>query len=115
MKQLGAELLGTFWLVMGGCGSAVLAATFPDVGIGLHGVALAFGLTVLSGRSRPAEPINKAIGKLKLKEEPYSPASRVVRPTVRVVAFQLSHQALADKLLVGCEYANGDAAGWVRL
>lgn len=48
MKQLGAELLGTFWLVMGGCGSAVLAATFPEVGIGLHGVALAFGLTVLT-------------------------------------------------------------------
>lgn len=48
MKQFGAEFLGTFWLVMGGCGSAVLAATFPDVGIGLHGVALAFGLSVLT-------------------------------------------------------------------
>jgi len=43
-----AELLGTFWLVLGGCGSAVLAATFPAVGIGLLGVALAFGLTVLT-------------------------------------------------------------------
>src|SRR3990167_7179928 len=48
MKQYGAEFLGTFWLVLGGCGSAVLAATFPDVGIGLHGVSLAFGLTVLT-------------------------------------------------------------------
>ncbi|MET3129816.1 aquaporin Z [Oxalobacteraceae bacterium GrIS 1.11] len=48
MKQYGAEFLGTFWLVLGGCGSAVLAATFPGVGIGLHGVALAFGLTVLT-------------------------------------------------------------------
>jgi aquaporin Z len=48
MKQFGAEFLGTFWLVMGGCGSAVLAASFPDVGIGLHGVALAFGLSVLT-------------------------------------------------------------------
>lgn len=48
MKQLGAEFLGTFWLVLGGCGSAVLAAAFPDVGIGLLGVALAFGLTVLT-------------------------------------------------------------------
>jgi aquaporin Z len=48
MKQLGAEFLGTFWLVLGGCGSAVLAATFPNVGIGFHGVALAFGLTVLT-------------------------------------------------------------------
>lgn len=43
-----AEFLGTFWLVFGGCGSAVLAAAFPDVGIGLLGVALAFGLTVLT-------------------------------------------------------------------
>ncbi len=48
MKQYGAEFIGTFWLVLGGCGSAVLAAAFPDVGIGLHGVALAFGLTVLT-------------------------------------------------------------------
>lgn len=43
-----AEGLGTFWLVFGGCGSAVLAAAFPEVGIGLHGVSLAFGLTVLT-------------------------------------------------------------------
>ena len=48
MKNYGAEFLGTFWLVLGGCGSAVLAATFPDVGIGLLGVSLAFGLTVLT-------------------------------------------------------------------
>ncbi|HPB70610.1 MAG: aquaporin Z [Syntrophales bacterium] len=48
MKAFGAEFFGTFWLVLGGCGSAVLAATFPDVGIGLLGVALAFGLTVLT-------------------------------------------------------------------
>ncbi len=47
-KKLGAEFVGTFWLVLGGCGSAVLAAAFPDVGIGLLGVALAFGLTVLT-------------------------------------------------------------------
>ncbi len=48
MKKYGAEFLGTFWLVLGGCGSAVLAAAFPDVGIGLLGVAFAFGLTVLT-------------------------------------------------------------------
>src|SRR6478609_2007615 len=48
MKRYAAELLGTFWLVLGGCGSAVLAAAFPDVGIGLLGVSLAFGLTVLT-------------------------------------------------------------------
>jgi aquaporin Z len=43
-----AEFVGTFWLVLGGCGSAVLAAAFPNVGIGLLGVALAFGLTVMT-------------------------------------------------------------------
>ena len=48
MKKYVAEFIGTFWLVLGGCGSAVLAATFPDVGIGLLGVSLAFGLTVLT-------------------------------------------------------------------
>src|SRR5678815_527845 len=47
-KSLGAEFFGTFWLVLGGCGSAVLAAAFPDVGIGLLGVSLAFGLTVVT-------------------------------------------------------------------
>lgn len=48
MNKYIAELIGTFWLVLGGCGSAVLAAAFPDVGIGLLGVSLAFGLTVLT-------------------------------------------------------------------
>ncbi|HOX00310.1 MAG TPA: aquaporin, partial [Deltaproteobacteria bacterium] len=47
-QRLGAEFFGTFWLVLGGCGSAVIAAAFPDLGIGLLGVALAFGLTVLT-------------------------------------------------------------------
>ncbi|MFP5391021.1 MAG: hypothetical protein ACLGI6_05675 [Gammaproteobacteria bacterium] len=62
----------------------------------------------------PGEPMARAIGKLKLKEEAFSPASRPVRPTVSVVAFQLSHQGLQEKLLVGCEYANPDAAQWPR-
>src|SRR5258708_30599264 len=48
-RRAAAEFLGTFWLVLGGCGSAVLAATFPNTGIGFAGVALAFGLTVLTG------------------------------------------------------------------
>jgi aquaporin Z len=48
LRKAFAELFGTFWLVLGGCGSAVLSAAFPDVGIGLLGVALAFGLTVLT-------------------------------------------------------------------
>jgi aquaporin Z len=48
MRKYAAEFVGTFWLVLGGCGSAVLAAAFPEVGIGLLGVSLAFGLTVLT-------------------------------------------------------------------
>jgi aquaporin Z len=48
MNKYAAEFIGTFWLVLGGCGSAVLAAAFPEVGIGLTGVSLAFGLTVLT-------------------------------------------------------------------
>ena len=48
MKPSLAEFLGTFWLVFGGCGSAVLACNFPDAGIGFVGVALAFGLTLLT-------------------------------------------------------------------
>src|SRR5713101_412194 len=47
-KRCSAEFLGTLWLVFGGCGSAVIAAAFPSVGIGLLGVSLAFGLTVLT-------------------------------------------------------------------
>lgn len=49
MHKYLAELIGTFWLVFGGCGSAILAAAFPELGIGFTGVALAFGLTVLTG------------------------------------------------------------------
>ncbi len=49
LAKLSAEFIGTFWLVLGGCGAAVLAAAFPNVGIGLLGVSLAFGLTVLTG------------------------------------------------------------------
>jgi glycerol uptake facilitator-like aquaporin len=66
MQKVSAEFIGTLWLVLGGCGSAVLAAAFPDVGIGLLGVSFAFGLSVLTmayavgpisgghGGSRPA-------------------------------------------------------------
>ncbi|MCJ2177734.1 aquaporin Z [Novosphingobium album (ex Hu et al. 2023)] len=71
-KKLAAELFGTFWLVFGGCGSAVLAAAFPDLGIGFAGVALAFGLTVLTmayavggisgGHFNPAVSLGLAVG-----------------------------------------------------
>lgn len=50
-NRLAAEFFGTFWLVFGGCGTAVLAAGVPDVGVGYFGVALAFGLTVLRWRT----------------------------------------------------------------
>jgi len=72
MKKLAAEFFGTFWLVFGGCGSAVLAAGFPGLGIGFAGVALAFGLTVLTmayavggisgGHFNPAVTIGLAAG-----------------------------------------------------
>jgi aquaporin Z len=51
-NKLAAEFVGTFWLVFGGCGSAVIAAEYPGVGIGMLGVSLAFGLTVLTMRTR---------------------------------------------------------------
>ena len=72
LKKLSAEAFGTFWLVFGGCGSAVLAAGFPELGIGFAGVALAFGLTVLTmayavgpisgGHFNPAVSLGLAIG-----------------------------------------------------
>lgn len=71
-KKLAAEFFGTFWLVFGGCGSAVLAAAFPDLGIGFAGVSLAFGLTVLTmayavggisgGHFNPAVSLGLAVG-----------------------------------------------------
>jgi aquaporin Z len=70
--RLGAEFIGTFWLVLGGCGAAVLAAKFPGVGIGLLGVAFAFGLTVMTmiyavgpisgGHFNPAVTVGLAVG-----------------------------------------------------
>jgi aquaporin Z len=72
LRKLSAEALGTFWLVFGGCGSAVLAAAFPDLGIGFLGVALAFGLTVMTmiyavgpisgGHFNPAVSLGLAVG-----------------------------------------------------
>lgn len=80
-KKLAAEFIGTFWLVLGGCGSAVLAAAFPGLGIGFAGVALAFGLTVLTGayalgpisggHFNPAVSVGLAVaGRFKLAELP---------------------------------------------
>jgi aquaporin Z len=88
-KRCSAELIGTFWLVFGGCGSAVLSAAFPAVGIGLLGVSLAFGLTVLtmayaighiSGRHlNPAVSLGLAVGKrFPMSELPHYIAAQVL-------------------------------------
>ena len=81
LKKWAAEFVGTFWLTFGGCGSAVLAAAFPDLGIGLAGVSLAFGLTVLTGayafgpvsggHFNPAVSVGLAVaGRFRLSELP---------------------------------------------
>jgi aquaporin Z len=90
--RLGAEFLGTFWLVLGGCGTAVLAAGVPDVGVGYLGVALAFGLTVMTmayavghisgGHFNPAVTVGLAVAKrFPWKDAPAYIASQVVAAT----------------------------------
>src|SRR5688500_19091508 len=87
--KVSAEFLGTFWLVLGGCGSAVLAAGFPDIGIGLLGVSLAFGLTVLTaayalgpisgGHFNPAVTVGLATaGRFPLRDVPGYVIAQVV-------------------------------------
>jgi aquaporin Z len=89
IKKLAAESLGTFWLVFGGCGSAVLAAGFPELGIGFVGVSLAFGLTVLTmayavghisgGHFNPAVSLGLAVGgRFAWSEMPFYWAAQVV-------------------------------------
>ena len=87
-KRLSAEFIGTFWLVFGGCGSAVLAAAFPELGIGFVGVSLAFGLTVLTmayavggisgGHFNPAVSLGLAVaGRFKMSDLPMYIAAQV--------------------------------------
>jgi aquaporin Z len=115
-KRATAEFIGTFWLVLGGCGSAVLAAAFPGVGIGLLGVALAFGLTVLtmafaighiSGcHLNPAVSIGLAAGgRFKASELPHYIIAQVLGAIVAagVLYFIASGQA-------GFDVANGLAS-----
>ena len=96
-SRLGAEFLGTFWLVFGGCGTAVLAATFPQVGVGLLGVALAFGLSVLTmayavghvsgGHFNPAVTVGLAVARrFAWKDVPSYVVTQVVAAVVAAAA-----------------------------
>ena len=116
-KKLGAEFFGTFWLVLGGCGSAVLAAGFPELGIGFAGVALAFGLTVLTmvyavgyisgGHFNPAVSAGLwAAGKFETKELlPYI-AVQVIGGTLGALVLYLIATGKAE-FEVGSFAANG--------
>ncbi|TKT75452.1 aquaporin Z [Aquamicrobium sp. LC103] len=117
-KRLVAEFLGTFWLVFGGCGAAVIAAAFPDVGIGLLGVAFAFGLTVLTmayavggisgGHFNPAVSIGlAAAGRFPAKDLlPYI-AAQLVGAVIASTALYVIASGKADFSLAGGFAANG--------
>jgi len=120
-KRLAAEFIGTFWLVFGGCGSAVIAAAFPDVGIGLLGVAFAFGLTVLTmayavggisgGHFNPAVTIGLlAGGRFEGKDViPYIVA-QVIGAIVAAVVLYVIVSGKADFTSVGGFASNGYGA-----
>ncbi|WP_280113314.1 aquaporin Z [Allomesorhizobium alhagi] len=117
-KRLCAEFLGTFWLVFGGCGSAVLAAAFPDVGIGLLGVSLAFGLTVLTmvyavggisgGHFNPAVSVGLLVaGRFPAKDLIPYVAAQIVGAVVGAVVLYLIASGKADFSLAGGFASNG--------
>jgi aquaporin Z len=118
INKLSAEAFGTFWLVLGGCGSAVLAAAFPEVGIGLLGVSLAFGLTVLTmayavggisgGHFNPAVSLGLAVaGKFEWKDfVPYIIA-QVVGGALAALVLYLIVSGKADFKTAGGFAANG--------
>lgn len=117
-KRLFAEFFGTFWLVLGGCGSAVISAAFPDVGIGLLGVSLAFGLTVLTmayavggisgGHFNPAVSVGMTIaGKLKPSELIPYVVAQVAAAIVAAGVLYLIVSGKADFAGVGGFASNG--------
>jgi aquaporin Z len=117
-KRLFAEFLGTFWLVFGGCGSAVLAAAFPSVGIGLLGVSLAFGLTVLTmayavggisgGHFNPAVSVGLTVaGRFPAKDLVGYIVAQVVGAIVAAVVLYLIVSGKADFAGVGGFASNG--------
>ncbi len=118
MKKLAAEFFGTFWLVLGGCGSAVLAAAFPDVGIGLLGVSFAFGLTVLTmayavggisgGHFNPAVSVGLATaGRFSWSELPGYVISQVLGGIAAALVLYLIVSGKADFAGVGGFASNG--------
>jgi aquaporin Z len=120
-KRVGAEFIGTFWLVLGGCGSAVLAAAFPQVGIGLHGVSLAFGLTVLtmayaighiSGcHLNPAVSVGLVVGgRFKAAELPHYIIAQVLGAIVAALVLYIIASGKAGFDLSGGLAANGYGA-----
>ena len=118
MKKLGAEFFGTFWLVLGGCGSAVLAAAFPGVGIGFAGVALAFGLTVLTmayavggisgGHFNPAVSVGLATaGRFSWSELPGYVIAQVLGGAAGALVLYLIASGKADFSVSGGFASNG--------
>lgn len=121
-KKLIAEVFGTFWLVFGGCGSAVLAAGFPDVGIGLVGVSLAFGLTVMtmayaighiSGcHLNPAVTLGLVAGGRHPKEEalPYIVSQVIGAALGSAILYVIASGSIGTGVSAGFDLANGFAA-----
>ena len=137
-KKITAEFIGTFWLVFGGCGSAVLAAAFPELGIGFQGVALAFGLTVLTmafaighisgchlnpavsvglmagkrfpARELPAYVIAQVLGGIVRRRGPARDRQRESRFHVGRVRRQRLRRSLARRLLLACVFRRGGCA-----
>ncbi len=118
MKKLSAEFFGTFWLVLGGCGSAVLAAAFPQVGIGLLGVSFAFGLTVLTmayavggisgGHFNPAVSVGLATaGRFSWNELPGYVIAQVLGGAAGAFVLYLIATGKADAQGVGGFASNG--------
>ena len=118
MNQYLAELIGTFWLVLGGCGSAVLAAAFPGVGIGFAGVALAFGLTVLTmayavggisgGHFNPAVSVGLATaGRFSWSELPGYVIAQVLGGAAGALVLYLIASGKADFSVSGGFASNG--------
>src|SRR5438309_1702369 len=117
-KRAFAEFFGTFWLVFGGCGAAVLAAAFPGLGIGFAGVALAFGLTVLTmayavghisgGHFNPAVSVGLATaGKFSWSELPGYVVAQLAGSIVAAVVLYLIASGKADFAGVGGFATNG--------